>query len=242
MAESLLKRVQRVISARVEATLDPLGRANGTRVMREAIREVDRVIDDARAEQDAAITIRLQAMRRQRLFRGQIAALDDKACFAIESHREDLAEAAVSRRLAFEAQAEHLETVIALSASEADRLTAGVAALKIRKKEMEAAFAAFESAWRDAGSDNGTAEGLNTQTAHRVEHAAEVFDRAMTGAGGAGAGGAGAGGAGTGGTQRVDTDTEEKIAEIDILRKQAAIADRMAILRAAPPKGTAALG
>ena len=241
MAESLLKRVQRVISARVEdtveATVDPLGRANGTRVMREAIREVDRVIDDARAEQDAAITIRLRAMRRQRLFRGQIAALDDKACFAIESHREDLAEAAVSRRLAFEAQAEHLETVIALSASEADRLTAGVAALKIRKKEMEAAFAAFESAWRDAGSDNGTAEGLNTQTAHRVEHAAEVFDRAMTGAGGAGAGGAGAGG-----TQRVDTDTEEKIAEIDILRKQAAIADRMATLRAAPPKGTTALG
>ena len=202
MPESLLKRIQRVLSARAEDTASALECADGRRVMREAIREVDWVIDDVRAEQDAAITVRLQAMRRQRLFRGQIAALDGKARFAIESHREDLAEVAISQRLELEAQADHLETVIGLSASEADRLTAGVAALKIRKKEMDAAFAAFESGWRDPGSGNATPAGLNPLD--------------------------------------FDANSKEKTAEIDVLRKQAAIADRMAILRAATPKETAA--
>ena len=58
-------------------------------------------------------------MRQHRMFREQLAALSEKARFAMAENREDLAEAAVSRQLHFEAQAERLDKVQADAASEA---------------------------------------------------------------------------------------------------------------------------
>ena len=74
MAESIFMRVRRLISASVEDAVDAMERAGGPSVMREAIREVDRAIDEVRAEQEAASARRLQAMRQQRMFRDKLAA------------------------------------------------------------------------------------------------------------------------------------------------------------------------
>src|SRR5829696_2234023 len=76
VAESIFSRVRRIISGSVEDAVDAMERAGGTSVMREAIREVDRAIDDVRAEHATAAARRLQAMRQQRLFREKLAALD----------------------------------------------------------------------------------------------------------------------------------------------------------------------
>ena len=59
MAESIFMRVRRLISASVEDAVDAMERAGGPSVMREAIREVDRAIDEVRAEQEAASARRL---------------------------------------------------------------------------------------------------------------------------------------------------------------------------------------
>jgi len=221
MAESIFMRVRRLISASVEDAVDAMERAGGPSVMREAIREVDRAIYEVRAEQEAASARRLQAMRQQRMFRDKLAALEAQARFAIAEKRDDLAEAAVSRQLDFEAQAERLETVQTEAASEASRLEECLVALTTRKTQMEEALAAFETAQRDAALGGEGPTRPTRTTEGKVKRAEEAFDRAMTAAGG------------VAGISRTDAQTAAKVAEITTLQKSAAIAQRMAALRSA---------
>jgi phage shock protein A len=220
MAESIFMRVRRVISGSVEDVVDAMERAGGTSVMREAIREVDRAIDEVRAEHEAAATRRLHAARQQRMFRDRLAALDEKARFAIGENRDDLAEAAVSRQLEFEAQAERLDGVQSDAAEEARRLEECLAALTTRKARMEEELAAFEAAQREAAVGGDGPTRTNRRTERKVERAEEAFDRALAGAGG------------VTGTNRADAQAAAKVAEIDAMQKGAAIAQRMTALRA----------
>lgn len=221
MVESIFARVRRVISASIEDVVDAMERAGGASVMREALREVDRAIDEVRAEQEAATARRLQAMRQQRMFRDQLTALEEKARFAIAQNRDDLAEAAVSRQIDFEAQAERLDAVQAEAASEAGRLEECLVALTTRKSQMAEALAAFETAQRDASLGGDGPTRFDRRTERKVERAEEAFDRAMAGAGG------------VAGISRADVQTAAKVAEISTLQKSAAIAQRMAALRSA---------
>ena len=224
MAEPIYLRVARVLSASIEDAVDAMERAGGTSVMREAVREVDRALDEVRAEHETVTARRLQAARQQRLFRERAAALDDKARFAMGEGRDDLAEAALSRQLDFEAQAERLDAVQAETAEQERRLEECVTALTNRKAQMEEELAAFEVAKRDAalGGDGPTRQDRRIE--RRVERAVGAFDRAMTGAGGAG-------------TTRADAAAAAKVAEIDVIQKSSEIARRMAALRSAAQAG-----
>ncbi|HKG83144.1 MAG TPA: hypothetical protein VKB16_08320 [Beijerinckiaceae bacterium] len=64
MAESIFLRVRRLISGSIEDSVDAMERAGGTSVMREAIREVDRAIDEVRSEHEAATARRLRPCAR----------------------------------------------------------------------------------------------------------------------------------------------------------------------------------
>ncbi len=218
MAEPIYLRVRRILSATIEEAVDTMERAGGATVMSEAVREVDRALDEVRAEQEAATARRLQAVRQQRMLRDGTTALVDKARFAMEAGRDDLAEAALSRQLDFEAQADRLDAVQA-AADEAARLEECVAALATRKAEMEEALTAFQIAQREAalGGDGPSQPGRNVE--RKVERAEKAFDRAMSGAGGAA-------------FTRPDGKAAAKVAEIDVIQKSAAIAQRMAALRA----------
>ena len=219
MAEPIFLRVRRILSASIEDAVDRMERAGGATVMSEAVREVDRALDEVRGEQEAATARKLQAMRQQRLLRERATALSDKARFALEAGRDDLAEAALSRQLDFEAQAERLDAVQANAAEEAGRLEECVTALSTRKAEMEDALAAFQSAHRDAefGGEGSSQRGRTVE--RTVERAEKAFDRAMAGAGGAG-------------FTRTDAKAAAKVAEIEVIQKSAVIAQRMAALRA----------
>ncbi len=221
MAESLFMHVRRVISASIEDAVDAMERAGGVGVMREAIREVDRAIDEVRTEQEAATVRRLQAMRQQRMFRDQLAALGEKARFAIAENRDDLAEAALSRQIDFEAQAERLDAVQAEAADEAGRLEECLVALATRQSQMEEALAAFKAAQRDASLGGDGPTRTDRRTERRVDRAEQAFERAMVGAGG------------VGGVNRADAQTAAKLAEVATMQKGAAIAQRMAALRSA---------
>ena len=69
MAESIFVRVKRIVSGSVEDMVDSMERAGGTSVMREAVRELDRVVDDVKSERDAITARRLQAVRHQKMYR-----------------------------------------------------------------------------------------------------------------------------------------------------------------------------
>jgi phage shock protein A len=219
MAESIFARVSRLLSATVEDAVDRMEQAGGDAVMREAIREADRAIDEVQAQLEAVMTRRLQAARQGKMLDEHMAGLTDKAKFALGEGREDLAEAALSRQVDFEEQAKKLEAVQTQSRDEEQRLEAGLAALKARKRQMEEALAAYLTA-RGEAALGGDGPARPDRTAEKKVVAAEkAFDRAMAGAGGVG-------------FTRADAETMNRVAEIDGLKKSALIAERLAALKA----------
>lgn len=221
MAESIFSRVGRLLSARIEDSVDAMERANNDGVMREAIREVDRTIDAVRADQERAMTRRLQAARQAEMIGKKLEELTAKARFAVESGRDDLAEGALRRQVDLEGQTGRLEDVQLLARQEEAKLEDSLAALRARKAQMTEALSAFDVARSDAalGGDGGFHNARRHE--RQVEQAEAAFDRAMTGAGGVG-------------FSRGDADAINRVAEIDTLQKGATVAQRLAALKASP--------
>jgi phage shock protein A len=219
MAESIFNRISRILSATVEDAVDRLEMAGGEAVMREAIREADRALDQVGAEVEAVMARRLLAARQRALLAKRVEALTEKAGFAVEAGRDDLAEAALSRQIDFEAQAGKLAEAEARAREEETRLGEGLAALKARKTQMEEALSDYASARAEAAL-GGDGPARPRRSAERAVDAAEqAVDRAMAGAAGSS-------------LSRADADTVGRVAEIDLLQKSAAIAARLAALKA----------
>ncbi len=218
MTESVFVRVRRLLSARIEDSVDAMERANSDGVMREAIREVDRALDEVRSDQERAMTRRLQAARQQEMIAKKVEELNTKARFALQEGREDLAEGALKRQVDLEEQSAGLVRVQELARAEEAKLEDSVSALRARKSQMEEALAAFAAAKSDAsmGGDGGFANARDVE--RKVEKAEGAFDRAMKGAGGVG-------------FTRGDADAINQVAEIDTLAKKATVAERLAVLK-----------
>lgn len=218
MAESIFVRVRRILSARVQDSVDAMEAAANDAVMREAMREVDRLIDETRARQDTAQTRRLQAKRQCDLIDKKLDDLTDKATFALSQGREDLAENALTRQVDLEAEMERLEETQSLARIEEEKLEETMAALRARHREMEEALKAFEIARSEAnmGGDKGIA--LEIATERKVEKSQEAFNRAMQSGGG-------------NGFTPGDAAAINGVAEIDTLQKRATVADRLAMLK-----------
>lgn len=223
MAESIFARVGRLLSARVEDSVDAMERADGGGVMRESIREVDRTIDAVRADREGAMARRLQAARQQGMIAKKVAELTDKARFAVDSGRDDLAEGALARQIDLEQQSTRLDEVQSLAREEEAKLEESLTALRARRTQMQEALAAFDIARSDAsmGGDGGFAQTCTIE--RKVERAEAAFDRAMTGAGGIG-------------FARADADSLNRVAELETLQKGATVAARLAGLKQASSK------
>ena len=219
MAESIFARVSRLLSATVEDTVDRMEQAGGDAVMREAIREADRAIDQMKTEFESTMARRLQAARQQKMLTERVEELTAKAKFALGEGREDLAEAALSRQIDFEAQAKKLDAVQSQAREEEQRLEGGLAALNARKRQMEDALQAYLISRREAAVGGDGPTHPDRAAEKRVDAAEQAFDRARTGAGGIG-------------FTRADGDTINRVAEIDGLQRSATVAERLAALKA----------
>jgi phage shock protein A len=216
MAENLFVRVRRLVSGSLGDLADAMEKAGGETVMREAIREVDRAIDDVRAELGRVGSKRLQAARHVKLTLERVDELTRKAQFSLTQGREDLAEAAIARQVDLEVQIPILEATQKEALAEEEKLEACRTALMARKRDMEADLAA----WRAGRSDAVVAGIVQDDRVARVEKRAEqaraAFDRAS----------------GFSSTPDADPGASAKFAEIDRLARQARIAERVAALRA----------
>src|SRR4051812_33068387 len=188
MAESIFARVSRLLSATVEDTVDRMEQAGGDAVMREAIREADRAIDQVKAELQSTMARRLQAARQQKMLTERAEELTTKAKFALGQGREDLAEAALSRQVDFEAQAKELDVVQQQARQEEQRLEDGLAALSARKRQMDDALQAYLISRRGA-SVGGERSGRPVSSAEKK--AGTAVKAFCWGKGGAGGGGFG---------------------------------------------------
>jgi phage shock protein A len=218
MAETIFARVSRLLSATVEDAVDRIEQAGGDAVMREAIREAQRAIDQVKAELESTMARRLQAARQQKMYVEHAEEHTAKAKFALGQGRDDLAEAALSRQIDFEAQAKKLDAVQQQAREEEKRLEDAVTALNARKRQMEDALQAYLISRREAAPSGGpTRPGPSAEK--KVDAAEQAFDRAMAGAGGVG-------------FTRADADTVNRVAEIDGMQKSATVAERLAALKA----------
>lgn len=224
MADSIFIRVSQVLSAKKEEMVGAVERASGPSLMRQAILEVDRAADQVERKREEAVDRREQAVRQQQAVRQRLDTLEEQARFALSKGREDLAEAAVSRQIDFEAELERLKTIQTESGAEIKRYDETLADLKVRKKQMEKELAAFQSARRDAELGNEEVPVRpEASAARRAARAEATFDRAMAAAGGVGVG-------------LMDSDSAAKVAEVDALQREAKVADRLAAFRAAQEK------
>jgi phage shock protein A len=218
MAEPILQRVRRVLTAKFEDAVDGMERSGSDGVMREAIREIDRVIDEVRADHEAAMTRRLQGARQQKILRDKAGEFTSKASFALRQGRQDLAEAALSRQLDFETQANELDAVQSIAGEEEGRLSEILAALGARKREMEDALGSFVASRAHAAlGGDGPARPAGDRV-RRIERAEQAFGRALNACQGAG-------------LARADSQAADRVAELDNLHKSALVAERLAALK-----------
>jgi phage shock protein A len=162
---------------------------------------------------------RLNAARHQKLLAERVQELTDKASFAIEEGREDLAEAALSRQIDFEAQAKKLDAVQSQAREEEQRLQEGLTALNARKVQMEEALSAYLTSRREAALGGDGPARPNRSAEKKVDAAERAFDRVMAGSDGVG-------------FARADADAINRVAELDTLQKSATVAERLAALKA----------
>jgi len=193
-------------------------RADSDGTMREAIREVDRAIDEVRASHEQTMTRRLQASRHRTMITAKVDELTEKARFALLQGREDLAEGALSRQVDFEKEAQQLEQVQMLARNEESKLDESITALRTRRRQMEEALAAYTAARLEAsmGGDSGFTQASDVE--NKVSRAEAAFDRAIPGAGGSS-------------LSMSDPKANDQVAEIENMQKSAVVALRLAALK-----------
>lgn len=222
MVESIATRVKRILSASVVDLVDRLETAKAESVMKETIREVEQVIDEARVEMSRAAAKRLQSVRQAQLVREKIDDLAKRARDALTQSREDLAQAAIARQIELEAQLVTLADTERSAANEEQQFERDVAALVARKKEMEESLEAFVAARREAERDCGVAAKPGEKPLdRRAEKSVAAFERAMKTAGDISP------------MAAVDADTSAKLAELDVVLSQKQISERLAAMKAA---------
>lgn len=133
MTDSILRRVQRVVSAGVGDALDAAERFSGPGLTREAIRRVEAEIAGMRRRQAAAEAGRSEAADQQRAYHKEAAGLTDDARFALDKGRPDLAERAIVRQLELEDSARSAAVSEASHAEEEERLASEITVLEARR-------------------------------------------------------------------------------------------------------------
>ena len=219
MGESIISRVRRLMSGSLEDLVDKMESSSSETVMREAIREVDRAVDEAKAAQGNALAKRHHANRHVAMAEQKLAELAGKAKLAISEHRDDLAEAVIARQLDLEAQIPVLAASAKDAGTEADELGQCVLALEGRKREMERDLASYQASVQQAQTVGSANAGTTSQATRRTELAEQAFTRAMQSA------------TGLEGLGKIDRSVAAKLSELDTVERQNVIASRLAAMK-----------
>src|SRR5665213_4452264 len=123
MSEGIFIRVKRIVSGNTHDVVDKMEKSQAEIVLREALREVERAIEDVRSEQGKSMVRSKQAENQMTMLKTKIDDLHEKVQFAIDQGRDDLAKAAIARQVDFEAQMQVLESAHAEALAEQTKLS-----------------------------------------------------------------------------------------------------------------------
>jgi phage shock protein A len=190
--------------------------------MEEAIREIDSVIDEVRAEMGRVVAKKHLANTRLMEENKKHESLTEKIELAVAESREDLAEAAISQQLDIEAQIPVLEATIGDCVTQEKELEGYITALQAKKREMKEELQHFRAAKTAAGSVTASGAGAASASSaeSRVDKASSAFDRMVEKATGV-----------LGSSSTSDRETASKLAELDDLARKNRVQERLAAIK-----------
>jgi len=174
--------VTRLVSGSVHALLDAVENAAPEATMAQAIREVDRVIDDVRAELGRVEASKHLATSQLNKLNTEHEQLASQIESALGQGREDLARAGLEKQLNIEDQVPVLQKLLADQRDAGKELEGYIAPLLAKKREMEQALRDYVAARATHTAGRGPAAGPTTsrgKSEDRVANAGAVFDRVL---------------------------------------------------------------
>ena len=220
MSETLSRRVGRLVSGGFHALIDAAENLAPEAVMNESIREIERAVDEVRAELGKVLAQKHLAAKKMADESNRHEAIDANLQAAVNAGRDDLAEAGIAEQMDIEARLPVLENTIADCAAQEKELEGFIAALQAKKREMQQQLQDWRAAQQSVGA--GKAAGGNGSDLNRIASDAEksgnAFDRVM----------------GRQNSVHNSTDAAQlaKLKELEDLSRNNRIAERLAALKA----------
>ena len=220
MSETLSRRVGRLVSGGFHALIDAAENLAPEAVMNESIREIERAVDEVRAELGKVLAQKHLAAKKMADESNRHEAIDANLQAAVDAGRDDLAEAGIAEQMDIEARLPILENTIADCAAQEKELEGFIAALQAKKREMQQQLQDWRAAQQSMGT--GKTVGGNGSDLNRITRDAEksgnAFDRVM----------------GRQNSVHSSTDAAQlaKLKELEDLSRNNRIAERLAALKA----------
>lgn len=220
MSETLSRRVGRLVSGGFHALIDAAENLAPEAVMNESIREIERAVDEVRAELGKVLAQKHLAAKKMADESNRHEAIDANLEAAVDAGRDDLAEAGIAEQMDIEARLPILENTIADCAAQEKELEGFIAALQAKKREMQQQLQDWRAAQQSMGT--GKTAGGNGSDLNRIARDAEksgnAFDRVM----------------GRQNSVHSSTDAAQlaKLKELEDLSRNNRIAERLAALKA----------
>ncbi|MDK4651093.1 PspA/IM30 family protein [Kingella kingae] len=186
MSESLARRVGRLVSGGFHAVLDAAENCAPEAVMQENVRELERAIDEVRTELGKVLAQKHLTAKKLADENNQHETLAEQIALAVQSGRDDLAQAGIAQQLDIEARVPVLENSLADLGSQERELDAFVAALLAKQREMQAALHDWQRSQAAAigVTLNGTSADKIAQIARAASKSGDSFNRVMQRQGG----------------------------------------------------------
>jgi len=212
-------RVRRVVSASIETAVSAAENVSGNALLREAVRELERAEETMRRDRDQLIARRDGAGADQKARKAKAAEMADNARYALAKGRDDLATQAIAHQMDLEAEAERLATVQAECKVELSQIEEAISELLARREKMSrdaaAAIASNLGGYRPSGKPTP-----QSKVDAAVARANSVFERAT----------------GRNADPLRDPATARGMAEVEAMRRDDEIAERLAALKAKTDK------
>lgn len=161
MSDTLARRVGRLVSGSFHALVDAAENSMPEASMNEAIREIERTLDEVRQELGKASAQKHLANKRLMDENNRHEALFANIEAAIAQNRDDLAAAGIAEQMDIEARIPVLETTIGNNINQEKELEAFVAALQAKHRQMKEQLRDWQQIHQQNTHNNPVAGGGN---------------------------------------------------------------------------------
>lgn len=178
MADTLAVRVTRILAGSAHAFLDAVEDAAPEAMMRQAVREIDQVLAEVRADLGKVEAAKHLITSHINKLNSENEQLAGQVELALERGEEDLARAGIERQTLIDDQTPVLQNSLSEQQEKGRELEGYITALLAKRHEMEDTLQRYLASRTQAAAVAAVA-GKSSQDA-RVENAQSAFDRVLS--------------------------------------------------------------